>query len=377
MKRNIILLLGIVLTLLAVSPKASAFIPVTTYYSDNTITSVESRSFPINADLEVAYIAHFNIKAMTLHMDLNFVHKSYATYLINMAESITKFNRCTIYTRDGLKLEPKTDLSFEEDDYGFHIRFKCFDPDLSSDYAPDYEHFCDLLWEKDIDRIVLSNGQESFTIPFSEKEYKSNLHLDEVFSSLEERWRQIIAQQQATQTEQNNGTKKAPMSTSIPIKTRYQDNTIMAAEVIATPINVDTKAAYIAAFNIKEMTLRIKIFFSSSPNMPKSISKFNRCTICTRDGMTIEPKTNLKFTTDSNGFLIEFECFDPDLSPDYEPGFGNFSNIMWQKAIDRIILSNDQESFTINYTEDEHKSNLHFDEVFKTIETRWAEIVSE
>ena len=86
---------------------------------------------------------------------------------------------------------------------------------------------------------------------------------------------------------------------------------------------------------------------------------------------------NLKFTTDSNGFLIEFECFDPDLSPDYEPGFGNFSNIMWQKAIDRIILSNDQESFTINYTEDDHKSNLHFDEVFKTIETRWAEIVSE
>ena len=116
MKRNIILLLGIVLTLLAVSPKASAFIPVTTYYSDNTITSVESRSFPINADLEVAYIAHFNIKAMTLHMDLNFVHKSYATDLINMAESITKFNRCTIYTRDGMKLEPKTDLSFEEDD---------------------------------------------------------------------------------------------------------------------------------------------------------------------------------------------------------------------------------------------------------------------
>ena len=54
MKHNIILLLGIVLTLLAVSPKASAFIPVTTYYSDNTITSVESRSFPINADLEVA-----------------------------------------------------------------------------------------------------------------------------------------------------------------------------------------------------------------------------------------------------------------------------------------------------------------------------------
>lgn len=204
MKRNIILLLGIVLTLLAVSPKASAFIPVTTYYSDNTITSVESRSFPINADLEVAYIAHFNIKAMTLHMDLNFVHKSYATDLINMAESITKFNRCTIYTRDGLKLEPKTDLSFEEDDYGFHIRFKCFDPDLSSDYAPDYEHFCDLLWKKDIDRIVLSNGQESFTIPFSEKEYKSSLHLDEVFSSLEERWRQIIAQQQATQTEQRD-----------------------------------------------------------------------------------------------------------------------------------------------------------------------------
>lgn len=194
MKRNITLLLGIMLTLLAVSPKASAFIPVTTFYSNNTITAVESRSFPINKDLEVSYNASLNIKTMTLHIDINFAHKTYATDLINMAESITKFNRCIIYTRDGLKLEPKTDLTFEEDDYGFHIRFKCFAPDLSSDYAPGYEHFCDLLWKKDIDRIVLSNEQESFTIPFSEKEYESNIHLNEVFSYIEERWAKIVSE---------------------------------------------------------------------------------------------------------------------------------------------------------------------------------------
>lgn len=199
MKRNISFLSGILLIFLFICPNVHAIIPVTTYYVDNMIIAVEGQGYQINKDLKVSNVSSFNIKEMTLNIQFQFTHNTFAEHILNMANSISEFTYCTIYTRDGQTYSPQKDLILTNDEDGFYITFTCFDPNLSSDYEEGYENCCNFLYKEEIDHITLSNEHDSFTIKYSQKDYKSNEHFNTLFSYTEEHWNQIISQQKEQQ----------------------------------------------------------------------------------------------------------------------------------------------------------------------------------